>query len=963
MPKHIYFFGGGKADGHAGMKDLLGGKGAGVAEMTHAGIPVPPGFTITTQLCRIFYEAPKQFPKDLTQQMAACLHRVGQLTGTGFADADNPLLVSVRSGARFSMPGMMDTILNLGLDDRTVEGLARRTGNPRFAWDCYRRFIQMFGSVVLDIGKDVFEHELSAVKAAKGATSDTQLAESDLRGVVDRFKAVVREQAKREFPQEPMEQLVMARDAVFRSWNNPRAITYRNIYKIPHDIGTAVTVQAMVFGNMGETSATGVGFTRDPGNGERRFYGEYLVNAQGEDVVAGIRTPKPIAEMEKEMPEAFAQLRAITSRLEKHYRDVQDFEFTIQQGKLYLLQTRSGKRTGLAALRIAVEMVDEKVISAREAVSRVEPAQLEQVLHPIFDPVARRAFKSVAKGLPASPGAAAGRVCFDADEAVEHAKKGERVLLVRQETCPDDIHGMHASKGILTATGGMTSHAAVVGRQMGKPCVVGCSALRVDEAQRTFTVGDKTVASGEYVSIDGATGEVMIGDVPNHPSEVIQVMRGELPAEQSLLYRQFTRLLGWADKLRTIKVRANADIPVDAQMAIKMGAEGTGLCRTEHMFFATERLPWVQQLIIYAEEARRERKAGHATAEAVKKYDEALEMLLPYQRADFKGLFEEMRGRPVTIRTIDPPLHEFLPKREDLMVDLAVAKATGKTEGIAGKEQMLQRVEALHEFNPMLGHRGCRLGITYPEITRMQVRAIIEAACEGAKTGQPVIPEIMIPLVGSVTELADQRKVVEETARATLARLGAKLKYTIGTMIEVPRAALTAEEVAQQADFFSFGTNDLTQMTFGFSRDDIGKFLGDYVEAKILPGDPFVSIDRRGVGRLIQLAVEGGRKAKPNLKIGICGEHGGDPDSVAFCHESGFDYVSCSPFRVPVARLAAAHAALAEGEKAAPAGGENAAPARAKAKAKPNAKAKARPAAGRRTGKKPAAKKRAIGAR
>ncbi len=952
MPKYLYFFGGGKADGNAAMKDLLGGKGAGVAEMTNAGIPVPPGFTITTQVCRLFYQDRKNFPKDLDQQMAAQLTRIGKLTGTGFGDAANPLLVSVRSGAKFSMPGMMDTILNLGLNDVTVEGVARKTGNERFAWDCYRRFIQMFSSVVLELEKNLFEREIAAVKKAKGVDLDTALGVGDLRALVDRFKSLVRQHAGKDFPQDPMRQVVEARDAVFRSWNNDRAVTYRNIYGIPHDLGTAVTVQAMVFGNMGETSATGVGFTRDPGSGEKRFYGEYLTNAQGEDVVAGIRTPKPIAEMEQEMPETYRQLRAITSRLERHYRDVQDFEFTIQEGTLYLLQTRSGKRTGLAAVRIAVEMVEEGVITPKEAVGRVEPAQLEQLLHPIFDATRRKEFRTVAKGLPASPGAAAGRVVFTAEEAVARTRQGERVLLVRAETSPDDIAGMHASRGILTATGGMTSHAAVVGRQMGKPCVVGCGAVTIDEEHHRFSVNGVTVQAGEYVSIEGNTGEVMVGDVPTRPSEIIQVLRGELSATDSLLYRQFAKLLGWADKVRTLKVRANADVPADAQMAIKMGAEGIGLCRTEHMFFAAERLPWVQQLIVFAEEARRDTKQGKSGTEAQQRYAESLERLLPHQRADFKGLFEEMRGKPVTIRTIDPPLHEFLPKREDLMVEIEVAKALGKTDGLAARQRLLERVEALHEFNPMLGHRGCRLGITYPEITRMQVRAILEAACEVAKTGQAVIPEIMIPLVGSVTELENQRKVVEEVARETVARMGVKVKYSIGTMIEVPRAALTAGEVAAQADFFSFGTNDLTQMTFGFSRDDIGKFLTDYVELQILPKDPFVSIDRTGVGRLIRVAVEDGRRAKPGLKVGICGEHGGDPESVVFCHQAGFDYVSCSPFRVPVARLAAAHAALSEGEKSAPAGGENTAPT-AKPKAKPKGKARA--------ARKPAPKAKAAG--
>ncbi|MBI3268882.1 MAG: pyruvate, phosphate dikinase [Planctomycetes bacterium] len=938
MPKYIYFFGGGKADGDASMKDLLGGKGAGVAEMTRAGIPVPPGFTLTTQLCRLWYADRKSFPKDLDAQMLQNLARVEALTGMKFGDATNPLLVSVRSGAKVSMPGMMDTILNLGLNDKTVLGLAGRTGNERFAWDCYRRLIQMFGNVVLDIDKENFERSLKARKAARGIVKDTDLTAEDLRALVEEFKATVQAHAGKPFPQDPARQLMMARDAVFRSWNNQRAIDYRNIYKIPHDLGTAVTVQSMVFGNTGDKSGTGVGFTRDPGSGDKVFFGEYLTNAQGEDVVAGIRTPLPIAQLDKEMPEVFAQLREITGRLERHYRDVQDFEFTVQEGRLYMLQTRSAKRTGFAAVRFAVDMMKEGVLTPEEAVLRVEPDHLQQLLFPVFDREKRKAFAPVAKGLNASPGAASGAAVFSAEESVRRAGRGERVVLVRAETCPDDVKGMKASQGVLTATGGRTSHAAVVGRQMGKPCVVGCGMLAVDEHARQFTVGEHVVREGDALSIDGTTGEVMIGEIPTRESDIIRVLRGELPAAESELFAYYSDFMACVTKVGGVKVRANADVPADAEAARHFGAQGIGLCRTEHMFFAAERLPIVQQMILFAEEAKRamteiaalEAKAKKATgpekaeeeaklakaraagSEPIAKYRGALDQLLPLQRGDFLGLFRTMKGFPVTIRTIDPPLHEFLPKREELMVEIAVAKAKGETgEALAAKERLLERVESLHEFNPMLGHRGCRLGITFPEITEMQVRAIFEAACEVAGEGQTVVPEVMIPLVGHVNELKDQKAIAVRIAEETMKRTGRKLAYLVGTMIEVPRAALVAEEIATEAQFFSFGTNDLTQMTFGYSRDDAGKFLKEYVQdSRVLPTDPFVSIDRSGVGQLMRLSVEKGRAARPGIKLGICGEHGGDPDSIEFCAMLGLDYVSCSPYRVAVARLAAAQSLL-----------------------------------------------------
>jgi len=880
--KYIYFFGSGKADGSGGMKDLLGGKGAGLAEMTNAGVPVPPGFTITTEVCNLFYDLGKRVPDGLDDAMREYMRKMEDALGGGyrFADPDRPLLVSVRSGSKFSMPGMMDTVLNLGLNDTTVQGLIRLSNNERFAWDAYRRFIQMFGNVVMNIEKEVFEHIINDVKKKKKVKLDLALTAEDLAGLLDKFKAKVRQVAKRDFPQDPWEQLAMARDAVFGSWNNPRAITYRKLNDIPGNLGTAVNIQAMVFGNMGDNSATGVGFTRNPSTGAKEFYGEYLTNAQGEDVVAGIRTPHPITDLEKEMPQVYQQLRGITGRLEQHYRDVQDFEFTVQEGVLYMLQTRTGKRTASAAVKIAVDMVSEGLISREEAVLRVEPASLDQLLHPIIDPKAR--IKVIARGLPASPGAASGIVVFTADEAVKQSLTN-KVILVRPETTPDDIHGMDAAKGILTARGGMTSHAAVVARGMGKPCVSGCESIRVDLKNQKFTIGRLTVKAGEYITVDGGTGRVMLGKV----ATVDPAVSGD-----------FSMLMKWADEFRALGVRANADTPRDAKTAKKFGAEGIGLCRTEHMFFAEDRIPIVQQMIM---------------SSTVEDREDALAKLLPMQRSDFKGLFETMNGLPVTIRLLDPPLHEFLPSREELMVEVAVMKAKKTPKAaIAKKEKILRRVEELHEFNPMLGLRGCRLGIIYAEITRMQTRAIIEAACDVAKKGTTVKPEIMVPLVGISLELSNQKSIIDATAQEVMQKKGIQVEYTIGTMIELPRAALIADEIAREAEFFSFGTNDLTQTTFGFSRDDAGKFINYYLDNGILEKDPFRTMDDKGVGQLVKMGIEKGRSTRPNLKVGICGEHGGDPASVEQCHCLGLTYVSCSPYRVPIARLSAAHAKLKE---------------------------------------------------
>ena len=927
--QYVYFFGEGRADGSARMRDLLGGKGAGLAEMSNAGVPVPPGYTITTAVCRHYYSNGLALPSGFEAQARTALERLEGVMGKRLGDAEDPLLVSVRSGAKFSMPGMMDTVLNLGLNDRSVEGLGRRSGDPRFAWDCYRRFIQMFGSVVLGLEKHEFEEHLHEFKKRRKARSDVDLTAQDLQELVMDFKRLVRRRAGRDFPQDPLEQLAMARDAVFRSWNNDRAVYYRRQNGIPDDIGTAVNVQAMVFGNLGPTSGTGVGFTRNPATGENHFYGEYLVNAQGEDVVAGVRTPEPIDTLERHMPVVFRQLRDITARLEKHYRDVQDFEFTIQEGTLFLLQTRTGKRTAQAAVKIAVDMANEGLITRDEAVMRVEPASLDQLLHPRLDPKAK--VQQVAKGLAASPGAASGRAVFDADHAAERGPK-ESVILVRKETTPDDIHGMDAAKGILTATGGLTSHAAVVARGMGKPCVCGAGGVHVDEKNRRFVADGVTVSEGDWITIDGGSGRVMLGQVPTLEAQV----SGE-----------FATFMGWADALRRLKVRANADVPRDAKKAREFGAEGIGLCRTEHMFFAQERLALVVEMIMAAPRVKvlEQQLAGlesqidgampgdaralktriaalkRELADPLKRYRGSLAKLLPFQRADFRGLFKAMDGYPVTIRTLDPPLHEFLPKREDLMVEVALLQAewerarkrnkkAPKPAKLGRIEKLLHRVEELHEFNPMLGHRGCRLGITYPEITEMQARAIFEAACDVAKAGGRAIPEIMIPLVGHVNELVDQERVVRRVADEVMAKRGLRVEYLVGTMIEVPRSAVTAGAIAGPAEFFSFGTNDLTQMTFGFSRDDAGKFLGEYVSRKVLATDPFVSVDEEGVGALMEWAVERGRAARKNLKVGICGEHGGDPSSVEFCHRIHLDYVSCSPFRVPIARLAAAQAAL-----------------------------------------------------
>ena len=875
--KYIYFFGLGKADGNGKMKDLLGGKGAGLAEMSKAGVPVPPGYTVTTDVCRYFYANGKKLPAGFDKEFKAAMETLQKMAGKRFGDRKNPLLVSVRSGAKFSMPGMMDTILNLGMNEDALHGLAEATGNERFAWDSYRRFIHMFANVVMEIPKDKFEHILSAKKQARGAKADTDLNAKDLKELVAEFKALYLKETGEDFPSDPWKQLTAARDAVFKSWMNERAITYRKLNKIADDLGTAVNVQSMVFGNLGNDCATGVGFTRNPSTGQKEFYGEYLVNAQGEDVVAGIRTPKHISELEREMPKVYAQLRQITSKLEKHYRDIQDFEFTIERNVLYMLQTRIGKRTAPAAIKIAVDMVKEKLITKEEALMRLEPEQINQLLHPVIDPKAQ--LKVIAKGLPASPGAATGKAVFTADDAAERGTT-EPVILVRLETNPDDIHGMNAAQGILTARGGMTSHAAVVARGMGKPCVAGCEDIRVSEHERTFAINGTTVRENDWVTIEGSTGRVIMGKVP---------------LIEPTLSGEFKTFMDWADAVRKLKVRANADIPRDARAAIQFGAEGIGLCRTEHMFFAEERLPFMQEMIIADDVASRRK---------------ALDKLLAFQKDDFKGLFREMKGFPVTIRTLDPPLHEFVPKT------LEDSEALSKKIGVPA-EKIWQKSQSLHEFNPMLGHRGCRLGITFPEITEMQVRAIISAACELQKeAGIKTVPEIMIPLVGFPEEFQNQKDLAVRVAQEVIKQYGVKLDYKIGTMIEVPRGAVVAGKIAESAEFFSFGTNDLTQMTLGFSRDDAGRFIKVYLEKKIFKDDPFQTLDQTGVGHLIQWAVSQGRKTRKDLKLGICGEHGGDPASVKFCHRTGLNYVSASPFRVPIARLAAAQAVIEEKTKA-----------------------------------------------
>jgi pyruvate,orthophosphate dikinase len=897
MGKYVYFFGNGQAEGSARLRDLLGGKGAGLAEMTNAGLPVPPGFTITTEACRIFYENGGRLPAEIEEEIERALRRLEELRGERLGDRERPLLVSVRSGAKFSMPGMMDTILNLGLNDVTVEALARRTQNPRFAYDCYRRFVQMFGNVVLGVEKRKFEERIEAKKRERGVHHDTELTAEDLKALVREFKQLITEETGKDFPEDPHEQLVQARDAVFRSWNNERAITYRQIHNIPHDLGTAVNVQAMVFGNMGETSGSGVGFTRNPATGEKELFGEFLPNAQGEDVVAGIRTPLPLQKLRELLPDVYRQLEEIAERLERHYRDVQDFEFTVQEGQLFMLQTRSAKRTGLAAIKIACDMVDEGLVTPEESLRLIEAPTLNQLLHPTFDPVRRREFRVIGRGLASSPGAAAGRIAFTARRAVEMRRQGERVVLVRMETSPDDIAGMQASEGFLTARGGATSHAAVVGRQMGKPAVVGCSALVIDEAAGVARLGDVLLREGDYISIDGTTGEILLGDVPKVESEILRVLNGELTPEQSKVYQYFKRVMDTAREAKRLGVRANADTPEDARLARAFGAEGIGLARTEHMFFAPDRLPHMQAMILAATEAQRR---------------EALARLLPMQREDFAAIFRAMDGYPVTIRLLDPPLHEFLPKREHLMVEIAVMKAKGETEGLEEKERLLARVEELHEFNPMLGFRGCRLGILYPEITEMQARAIFEAACQVAREGVRVHPEIMVPLVGIAREFEAQREIIDRVAREVMRETGVTISYLVGTMIELPRAALTAGEIARSAEFFSFGTNDLTQTTFGFSRDDTVAVIEAYLSRGILETDPFLILDRAGVGELMKIGVERGRAVRADLKTGICGEHGGEPSSVEFCHRIGLDYVSCSPYRVPIAILAAAQAAVTE---------------------------------------------------
>ncbi|MGA2891684.1 MAG: pyruvate, phosphate dikinase [Xanthobacteraceae bacterium] len=882
--KWVYAFGGGKSAGRAAMKNLLGGKGAGLAEMAHLGLPVPPGFTITTEVCTYFYAHGKTYPKELKAQVEAALGEIGRITGKKFGDGQNPLLVSVRSGARASMPGMLDTVLNLGLNDVTVEALAAKSGDPRFARDSYRRFITMYSDVVLGIGHHHFEEILDEHKDKNGYSLDTDLNADDLQQVIARYKERVEEETGKPFPQDPHAQLWGAIGAVFGSWMNQRANTYRRLHGIPESWGTAVNVQAMVFGNMGDTSATGVAFTRNPSTGEKKLYGEFLINAQGEDVVAGIRTPQEITEaarkeagsdkpsMEAALPEAFAELKRIYAKLERHYRDMQDMEFTVEQGKLWMLQTRNGKRTGLAALRIAVELAQEKLITKEEAVGRVDPAALDQLLHPTIDPSAER--KIIATGLPASPGAACGEIVFSSEDAETLKSQDRKVILVRIETSPEDIHGMHAAEGILTTRGGMTSHAAVVARGMGKPCVSGAGSLRVDYRTQTMTAGGVTLKKGDTLTIDGSTG---------------QVLAGRVAMLEPALAGEFATVMKWADTVRKLKVRANADTPADARAAIKFGAEGIGLCRTEHMFFDEDRIRAVREMILADDE--KQRRA-------------ALAKLLPMQRSDFVELFQIMGGLPVTIRLLDPPLHEFLPHTEEEIAEVAAAMG-------ADPQKLANRARELHEFNPMLGFRGCRLAIAYPEIAEMQARAIFEAAAQVSReTGKRVAPEIMVPLIAGKMELDIVKERIDAMAEKVAAETKSKLHYQVGTMIELPRAALKAGEIAETAEFFSFGTNDLTQTAFGISRDDAASFLGIYTAKGILPADPFVSIDRDGVGELVRIATERGRKVRPNIKLGICGEHGGDPASVAFCHEVGLDYVSCSPFRVPIARLAAAQAAL-----------------------------------------------------
>ena len=875
MAKWVYLF----REGNADMRNLLGGKGANLAEMTNLGLPIPPGFTVTTEACTDYYNHGRSISEEIQTQIFDALALLEEKLGKKFGDTENPLLVSVRSGARASMPGMMDTILNLGLTDISVEGFAKRTGNPRFAYDSYRRFIQMFSDVVMEVPKSLFERVIDEIKEDRKVHFDTELTAEDLKEVIRRFKEIYKEKMGEEFPQEPRVQLMEAVKAVFRSWDNERAIVYRRMNDIPGDWGTAVNVQSMVFGNMGNTSGTGVAFTRNPSTGAKGIYGEYLINAQGEDVVAGIRTPQPITRLEEDLPECYEEFLKIANRLEEHYRDMQDMEFTIEDGKLYFLQTRNGKRTAQAALQIACDLVDEGMITPQEAVSRIEAKSLDQLLHPAFDPDALKKGTVMGQALPASPGAAAGKIYFTAEEAKEAHETGERVILVRLETSPEDIEGMHAAEGILTVRGGMTSHAAVVARGMGTACISGCGDIVIDEKKKQFTLGGKTYFEGDYISLDGSTGKIYDGDIQT---------------QEASISGNFGRIMSWADSFRKLRVRTNADTPADAANAVRLGAEGIGLCRTEHMFFEPERIPKIRKMIL---------------SKTVEEREKALEELIPFQKGDFKAIYEVMEGKPVTIRFLDPPLHEFVPTDEKDIEALA------KDMNLS-VEEVKSTCSELHEFNPMMGHRGCRLSVTYPEIARMQTRAVIEAAIEVSKEkGFEIVPEIMVPLVGDKKELKFVKDVIVETAEKVKAEKNSNLVYHIGTMIEIPRAALLANEIAEEAEFFSFGTNDLTQMTFGFSRDDAGKFLVDYYKSKIYESDPFAKLDQNGVGQLIEMAVTKGRSQRPNLKIGICGEHGGDPSSVAFCHKVGMDYVSCSPFRVPIARLAAAQAAIANGGK------------------------------------------------
>jgi pyruvate,orthophosphate dikinase len=904
MSKYVYFFGSGKAEGRADMKDLLGGKGANLAEMTNIGLPVPAGFSLTTEICTYFYENKNSYPPELKAEVDGAMRKTETAMDAKFGDPKNPLLVSCRSGARVSMPGMMDTVLNIGLNEATLRGLIEKTGNERFAWDSYRRFVQMYGDVVLGLKPqskteiDPFEHIMDELKHAKGIKLDTELKTDDLKELVRRFKKAVKERTGKDFPEDPYDQMWGAIGAVFGSWMNDRAIVYRRQYGIPHEWGTAANICSMVFGNMGDDCCTGVAFTRDPATGDKVFYGEYLINAQGEDVVAGIRTPKKIAELQKDMPAVYKQLDDIRNILEKHYRDVQDIEFTVQKNKLWMLQTRNGKRTGFAAVRFAVDMVQEGLIKKEEAlsVSRIPPDDLNQLLQPIFDPDAKRKAvaegRLLAKGINAGPGAARGRIKFHAEDAEEWVRTHKdspdgHVILVRRETSPEDLRGMQAADGILTAFGGASSHAALVSRQMGKVCIVGCGALNIDYNKGTMSVGDKTLKEGDWISIDGFTGEVLAGQVATKASEVVQVLVDKtLKAEQSKVYQQFAELMKWTDEYRKLRVRTNADLPNQASQAVAFGAEGIGLCRTEHMFFDHIE-PMREMILAQTPEDRRK----------------ALDKLLPFQRQDFEGLFKAMKGLPVTIRTLDPPLHEFLPHDAKGQAEVA-AKLGVKPEVIA------DRVKALHEFNPMLGFRGCRLGIVYPEITEMQCRAIFEAACNVQEAGTKVEPEIMIPLVGFLPELKAQAQIVHEAAKKVFAEKGVTVKYLVGTMIELPRACMVADQIAKEAQFFSFGTNDLTQTTLGMSRDDYGSFIRYYMEHDLVARDPFQTIDVDGVGGLMKTGVEKGRASRSDLKVGICGEHGGDPDTVKFCHKIGLNYVSCSPFRVPIARLAAAQAAL-----------------------------------------------------